>query len=428
MRKYVPLLFVEIYLLLTVLVFYFGPIQYRIHNPILFFILLLIYHSFFIFGYILSCKLKNFNKTVFRESRYSSSVYWILFLLGIVGIWIAYKNIMLMEGIIPYDFFHNLIRGFTEPGVVYTERMIKMDEEVVTSSRLFNIVAIFFSFAKLLYIFYVLYYWKELSFLKKISALFYFFLFVSTGISAGVNSVIFIFFIFSAISLITILYERRYIHLNKMIFFGGVLFLTPVAWFGKLMSERGGGFDYFAATSTLGDISVSSGFDLTNDLNVIGFLYYSFVWLSYYICQGYYGFSLILSMDLEWTYGFGNSEFLQRQLLMISGVDVSSLTFQSRINHLWDKSAQWHSFYGQFANDVGFIGLAFLMMAIGFFFSRVWLSVLYYRNFYGLALIPILTIMFIFFPANNQIFGYIDTFSYFIFVTLFWTLSLRKTI
>lgn len=158
----------------------------------------------------------------------------------------------------------------------------------------------------------------------------------------------------------------------------------------------------------------------------VDFLYYSFVWLCYYVCQGCYGFSLILDLDFKWTYGFDNSEFLQRQLLMISGVDVSSLTFQARIDNIWDKSAQWYSFYGQFANDVGFIGLTFLLSAIEFFFAKVWKSVLYEKSFYGLALIPIFTIMFIFFPANNQVFGYIDTFSYFICVTFLWLLNLKK--
>jgi hypothetical protein len=194
------------------------------------------------------------------------------------------------------------------------------------------------------------------------------------------------------------------------------------------MSERGGGFEYFSSTSPLGDISVVSNFDFATESSFIDFFYYSFTWLSYYLCQGYYGLSLILNLDWQWTYGFGNSEFLQRQLLMISGEDVSSLTFQSRIDHLWDKSAQWHSFYAQFANDVGFIGLPFLLFAIGFFFAKVWNSVIQKNNFYGLALIPIFTIMFIFFPANNQVLGYIDTFSYFIFVTILWLFNSKQKV
>jgi hypothetical protein len=353
-------------------------------------------------------------------------LFWILFCVGLIGLWISYKNIMLFDGIIPFDFFEKLIQGYTEPGVAYIERMTNLGDGQSSGSRVFNILSLFFSFAKLLFIFHFLYFWNKLNIYKKISAFIYSFLFVSTGISAGVNSVIFIFFIFSAISMIIIMYERKSIYLKKLLLLLSVLFLVPVTWFGKIMSERGGGFEYFATTSPLGDISISSKFVLGDAPGFFDLLYYSFVWLSYYVCQGYYGFSLILNMDLNWTYGFGNSEFLQRQFLMITGKDLAPLTFQSRIDSFWGKSAQWHSFYGQFANDVGFIGLPFLLFVLAFFFARVWRSTLNGGNFYGSALIPIFSIMFIFFPANNQIFGYIDTLSYFIIVTFLWLKNSNK--
>jgi hypothetical protein len=111
---------------------------------------------------------------------------------------------------------------------------------------------------------------------------------------------------------------------------------------------------------------------------------------------------------------------LQRQLAILTGVDVSAMTFQARVDHLWDETAQWHSFYAQVANDVGIPGLPILLFLIGFFFARVWRSVLVGGSFFGLALMPIFIIMFVFFPANNQVFGYIDTLSYSVFVTLFW--------
>ena len=147
--------------------------------------------------------------------------------------------------------------------------------------------------------------------------------------------------------------------------------------------------------------------------------YYAFVWLNYYLVQGYYGFSLILNLDQNWTFGFGNSDFLQRQLLVLTGTDVSDLTFQAQISQYWGP-AQWHSFYGQFANDFGFAGLSVLMFILGYFLSRVWASVIYNNSFYGMSLLPIFSLMFIFFPANNQVFGYIDTLSYFLFMSLFW--------
>ena len=104
MKRYLPLLLVETYLLLTLAIFYFGPIEYKVHNSILFFSLMVIYHCFFIFGYVLACKLKVFTKNVVSERVYSASSYWWLFYFGMIGVWGAYRNIMMMDGIIPYDF------------------------------------------------------------------------------------------------------------------------------------------------------------------------------------------------------------------------------------------------------------------------------------------------------------------------------------
>jgi hypothetical protein len=189
------------------------------------------------------------------------------------------------------------------------------------------------------------------------------------------------------------------------------------------MSRRGGHFDFFASTSPLGDITVSASSSNIN--NIFEFFNYSFVWLTYYLVQGYYGFSLILNLDLEWTFGFGNSDFLQRNLLLITGVDVSDITFQARVSEYWS-SAQWHSFYGQFANDVGFFGLIVFMFFLGYFLSRVWASVVYKNSFYGACLVPILGLLFIFLPANNQVFGYIDTLSYILFMSVFWFFEDKK--
>lgn len=426
MKNYLPLLIVEIYLLLTLVIFYFGPVEYNIHHPFLLLFLMFAYHACFIFGYLLAYSLHDSKKVLITEYEFSDTYYWWLFCFSFIAIWVGYKNIVMVDGLIPYNFFDNLIRGFSEPGLVYVERMINLADAQSSSSRLFNVFSIFFAFAKYLFIFYFIYFWTCLSRIKKIISLIYSFLFISAGISAGVNSIIFLFFIFSALSLLVVLYQRRYIHLRKILIFASLFFLLPMAWFGKIMSERGGGFENFAFASPLGDIRVISDFVLSDNPSIFDLFYYAYVWLSFYVCHGYYGFSLIFDLDFNWTYGFGNSEFLQRQFTMITGVDLAPFTFQFRNDHIWDKSAQWHTFYGQFANDVGLIGLAFLMFLIGFYFARVWKSIVRIKSFYGMALMPIFGIMFIFFPANNQVFGYIDTFSYFLVLSLLWFFSSRK--
>lgn len=426
MKKYLPLVLVQSYLVLTIIVFYWGPIRYRLHNPILFIILIVGYHVAFVLGYLVVFKNNNRPRGVKFEKEFSSSVYWKLFVFGLLGVLITYKNVMLTDQIIPYEIFDNLIRGITEPGQAYTDRMRTFESGQVSTSRLVNVLSLIFGFAKLLFIFYFLYFWRVIGLLKRLVSLVYSLMFLSTGISGGLNSLVFLFFIFAGVSIIIKFHYSKSKDFQKMLLVWGLLFLIPLSWFGKIMSERGGGFEYFQSTSPLGDISFISNFDLATTESFFGFIYYAFVWLSYYICQGYYGFSLILDLDWQWTYGFGNSEFLQRQVLVLTGKDISPLTFQTRISNVWDKSAQWHSFYGQFANDFGFFGLVFFIFILGFGFATAWKSVLERDAFYGKALMPIFTIMFIFFPANNQVFGYIDTLSYMLFVSVLWGLENKK--
>jgi len=423
-RKYFPLLLVEFYLLGTILIFFTGPVSFNVRNAWHFSLLLCFYHLSFIFGYLIAC-VKSIQGGRLKGEIFSIKMYLALFFLGAASILITYKNLMLSETMIPYDFFENLLRGLSEPGLVYSERMQAMEAGGQSDSRLFNIVSIVFSYSKLLFIFYFIYFWRDLNFKCKVLSIVYSFLFVSSGISAGVNSVVFIFFIFLILSVLTVLSVRGSVVLNRVLLISSLIFLIPVSSFGYIMSKRGGGFDYFAGTSALGDISVAVNFQLDENASIFDFLYYSFVWLDYYVTQGYYGFSLILDVNWDWTYGFGNSAFLQRQFLLLTGGDVSKLTFQSKISHYWDESAQWHSFYGQFANDFGLYGLIVFLFGLGYLFSKTWQAALN-ESFFAAALVPLFAIMFIFFPANNQVFAYIDMLSYFFVVNIFWFFENRR--
>ena len=422
MKKYLPLVLVETYLGFTLLLYFFGPIDFKTHNIDLFLMTMLVYHGVFILGYYIATRTYKFNQIII-DKRLSSKLFYLALFFAVLSVLASYQNLMLAQSIIPYTLFEDVARGLREPGAIYIERMAE-DATAIggrgVGLRLFNVLSIFFAFFKLLFIFLFLYFWNDLSYFKKVMVFIYVFLFLSSGLASGTNSVIFIFFIFTSLSLLVLSFVRSTRKFLKTIPFIGVGFLIPIGFFGYLMSRRGGGFDYFSGSSPLGDITVSAASPYWQDLTSFSELYYyAFVWLNYYLVQGYYGFSLILNLDQNWTFGFGNSDFLQRQLLVLTGTDVSDLTFQAQISQYWGP-AQWHSFYGQFANDFGFAGLSVLMFILGYFLSRVWASVIYNNSFYGMSLLPIFSLMFIFFPANNQVFGYIDTLSYFLFMSLFW--------
>ncbi|UZT80389.1 hypothetical protein OF113_10170 [Ectopseudomonas chengduensis] len=421
MKVFFPLYLIEVYLVFTLFLYVFGPVYFESHNAVFFWALIFLYHVSFVLGYVLSVFLYRRPASVSR-AEYSPFLFYISLFFAVIGVLLAYKNLMLTSGLFPTNIVEEVFRGAVDPRGVYSERMrLITAPSYAGGMRWLNVLSIFFAFFKLLFIFVFVFYWRNLGGVEKSISCLYSLLFLAPGVASGTNSVIFIFFIFLIFSVAVVLFLKRRRAFWLFSVFGCALFFIPISVFGYVMSRRGGGFDSIARVSPLGDISVVMETPALDSL--IGFLSYSLVWLNYYLVQGYYGFSLVLNMDLNWTFGFGNSAFLQRQLLLLTGVDVSEDTFQARISDIWDESGQWHSFYGHFANDFGFVGLSCFLLFLGFFVSRVWLSVIYQNSFYGAALVPVIIIMFVFIPANNQVFGYIDTFSYFVFISLFWLLE-----
>ncbi len=417
MRRYIPLLCVELYLLGTIFVLFFGPLNFNLHNLDLFLVLIASYHISFVLGYFVSLKtykLKSFSHVVV----FSSFNFFFILFFATLACLVTYKNVSLSTSIIPWDIFKQVYRGVSSPAEVYVEKHKILDSGVSASSRFLNVISVFFMFFKFLFIFYCIYWWRVLEFYKKMIFFMFCFLFISPSLSGGISSILFYFFIFTTASLVFVKILRGELKFLRFFLFSIVLLAIPIGFFGYMMSLRGGGFDFFNTLSPLGDISARV--DTPEIDTILGFYYYSFVWLSSYIVQGYYGFSLALGYEWIWTYGFGSSHFLQSQLLIIAGVDVSDFTFQSRVSHLWDEKAMWHSFYGQIANDVGFVGVSLVIFLFGFLLARVWASIIYEKSFYGSAMMPILVIFFIFLPANNQVFGFIDTISYFFAILVLW--------
>ena len=81
-KGYLPLLLVEAYLLLTLVFFYFGPVQFNIHNEFLFLFLMVIYHSFFISGYVLAIKFGALKKLNLKKKIFKICLLVVILLWG----------------------------------------------------------------------------------------------------------------------------------------------------------------------------------------------------------------------------------------------------------------------------------------------------------------------------------------------------------
>ena len=420
-KKYTPLLFAELYLLLTLLLLFYGPIQYRLHQKYLFYSYLFLYHLFTVIGYYLGTRIKIFN---FKSEKSSNFLlkYWVITLLSLFSSLLSNSNLNMSNSLIPTNIFNLLTTGFNLEtiGLGYSDKIQAID--TYQGNKLLNILFFFIAWPKVVYIPYIVYMWDNLNLFKKSLSLLISIIPVLSGISTGTNKPVFDFVLLFISSLLIYFILNKYFT-KKFQFSKRKLFLMvsilglffSVYFFSKAMEGRSVDYYYLESTSVLGDITVKKDIyqnESSKNSNP------GLVWLTNYVVQGYYGFSLSLEKDFTSTFGFGNSPFLMRQFEWLTKLDLRHKTYQYKIDNIWGETVQWHSFYSQMANDFHFIGVTFVLFFISFFMAITWKSIILYDNLFGKLLMPLYFILFVFMPANNQIFGYIETLSTFLILNI----------
>lgn len=421
-----PIVLAEIYLIFTLLIFTFGPVEYYLDDPLAFWFYIVLYHFSMILGYVLAAvPFRNRIGSVPIPADPSAFKIRVLILIAFFAFLLGHKNITSSDGLIPYDFFSEIVAGLSKSEEQYVLRNERMD--LYSGNKLLNIIYFFVAFAKIILIPVVVFYWERLSIFDRLLALVVSFLPVLSGVSTGTNSPLFHFVILYGSSLFIYFIgcyfrEGRYNFRSRRFFIVAiVVFFGAAIWFfGAAMLGRGGDPSYLETTSPLGHIKIKYAYRGSDEDS---FLSYIYVWLSNYLVQGYYGFSQSLNVDFTSTLGFGSSQFITRQVEWLIGYDFSLNTYQHKIDAVWGETAQWHSLYGQIANDVHFLGVAVWNFLMGFYLAKLWKSFLDENNLYSKFLLPLFAILIIFIPANNQVFGYLETFSAFLFMTVLWFAS-----
>lgn len=428
-----PLLFLLIYLSTTLLIFQFGPIDYKIHQPIIFWSFLILYHIAFFLGYLVAYKTKkNTDRPLYSFKETGDNInlnfFYIIMILALIASLLSFKkDVSVLDLINPYFWIESAINGIQNLGEVYTAKMERAYN--ASENKTLNILLFLIAFSKTIIIPFTVFLWNRLSAKIKTVAFFITLLPALLSLSDGTNKGAFDFVILYSSSIaIYFLYRKfkfgTYSLKNRKFFLQLTIlsFISVLLVFGSAMSQRGGDLRYVEAFGAHNDIRVTDT-ALSNQDN---FIYYTYAWLSSYIVQGYYGFSLSLNEEFDSTYGVGNSFFIMRNIESLLGVNIRERTFQYKIGGVWDETANWHSFYSHFANDFHFTGVAFVCFFISFLLAKTWFSFIQDGNVFAGSIIPIFAILIIFIPANNQIFGFLDSLSAFIISMCLWWLSKRK--
>lgn len=431
MKYFSPIIVTELYLLLTLLVFSFGPIEYYLDNALEFWLYIALYQSSMIIGYIVAIMpLKKKFEPIVSTKAPSVLVIRFLIFLAFIACLIGHKNITMSESLLPLNLLDDVMKGVQGSELQYIDKIERLNS--YSGDKLLNIIYFFVAFSKVVIIPVIVFYWDRLSFSERVLALIISCLPVLSGISIGTNKPLFDFVIFYGSSLVLFFAgsffrtgsfnfkERKFFVYGILIAFIGALY-----FFGTAMQGRGGDVSYIESTSGFGHIKINPAY---NNLGESDFLSYVYVWLSNYLVQGYYGFSQALNQNFTTTFGIGNSQFLMRQFEWVTGIDLSSNTYQHKIDAIWGAEAQWHSLYSHLANDFHFFGVAIWSFIMGFYLAKLWKSFIEDDNGYAKLLLPVFALLIVFIPANNQVFGYLETISTFGLLSALWLYGMRKRI
>ena len=144
-----------------------------------------------------------------------------------------------------------------------------------------------------------------------------------------------------------------------------------------------------------------------------------------YICQGYYALSLALKLPFDSTYGFGHSMFLLGNVVDIKGLEgLITHSYPARLEdyHGWGMYELWHSGYVWIASDVGFFGALLVVFFIGRWLCLSWRDVITVRDPRASVVFYFLVIALFYLSANNQVMQNGETFFAFYCILVWWLL------
>ncbi len=448
---FIPLALVELYLLATLLLYQFGPLDWPTENQGRFWFLIAAYHIAFILGYVISAKWIKLPKPLFSIESVSTKKYnialWALILICIVCACIEYKNTTHASSYIPYELPKNFINGLLNPAEQYYN---KFAPEGYTSNKGITLISSLFSFLYVSLIPILVSEWKRITIPQKVCIfgiiLFKVALYVSIGTNKGIFDTMFYFVgILVILGLLNLIHKTdRFIDKKtfyKVSAFALFLVVFSLCYFTMNISSRVQNPVEYAisdaqkneptetppvtdpAPEPTPEPTPEPAPEPTPEPETPGFITRMYYSVTNYITQGYYGMSLALDEEFTTTYGIGNSQFLRSNFQSIFGIDVDERTYQHKITEQWHEDQKWHSFYSYIANDVSFYGVILVMFLLGLYFGLICKDVILNNSLIGKMLLMLFIIMFMYMPANNQVFTSMATFMAFFELSFLWILS-----
>lgn len=407
MRLFTPLLVILAFLVLTLLLYNFGPVEWEAGKHDLVSIYLLFNWAFLAVGYYIATRL---------GPASSGKIGVGIVLLGLVcnAITIV-PTIHMYTGKYPWDvalysvsqgeryndYQNYLSMAASQGGVV---RMIQGFSRSVLQPFIYAGIVIGVK------------YWKSLSMMQRLFVITSIALQVVFSISRGTDKEIVDLFIFILVPFYLFHSSLKTGSIRKLL----VMLLVTIAVvsvFSERRISRYGGIvpDCFSYA----EICVDYTSDVAN--TVPKPTYFTFAILSSYLTQGYNGLSLAMDLDYEFSYGIGHAAILMRLFDRFTGINVFENTYTYRLGTLgWDSRYLWSSLYTWLANDVSFKFVFVVFLLLGGLFGMAARDAIKGGDDYGLIVLVFIILLLVYSPANNQLAVSLDMYFSWIFWLFLW--------
>lgn len=395
-----PIKIAMIYLISTVLIYFFGPIRWRIDNKLILAFTLSIYYFSFYIGYISQKKrfkkkvdLNNLEKILMNETEYYN--------------WISY--------IFKFSIFYSLLKI-----IIYTNTYyggFNFDSILSFGSNYFNRLhntgigtwkTQLIAYTNLISLFWFpigSVYFKKMSVLDKVlyfsTTIFTILYWLNQGTLKGLGDIVIMLLPIS----ILVLARRKFLKgkIKKksrrlLVIISATMILFMIV-FGMIQQQR---MEH-----------MNKSYSLINQTNIkfieeekeMPFPYIT-NYFSFYVSHGYTGMALAMELDPQFTYGLGSSRTVLQNTESLLGVDINSKTYTQRIENYfgWPNGMYWPTAFTWFASDISFFGIPIMMFIVGKIFAHLWVNFIYERSIISLVAICQIFIFVIYLPANNQLF------------------------
>lgn len=388
-----PILLVQVYLLVTVLLFRYGPWQYvnKASDEVLGFALL--YQVALLVGYLVAHALYR------RPAPTGLGVRQIVTWSVVANLLLFMPTSLARTGSLLPD----VLTGLRDPGSAYAN---SFEYRNTGAGAIIEYVRILLG--PLLYAYFPLavFYWRFLGFWLRALSLLMMVLTMLLFVAMGTNKAIGDYAILVPLLLLTAAAAGHFrVTLGRGLAALGVVVLLGAAFssfFTATMESREGSYiasGYFPPGNTRVEADNALLQVTPPGLRTL------VVGLSSYVTQGYFAMGLALREPFVPLYGLGTSPFILRQYEALTGAhDLDTLTYPARIEKYgWLQERYWASFYVWLASDLSFWGIPFFCFLLGLVLYTSWRDSIEARQPWAVLLLSLNFIVLLYFSSNNQI-------------------------